>query len=120
MQEKLSKKSGNERKLLSRLATDGLVISIDLVNGKNNHREPFNCFSAELLSTSLCLQRLIRSPNHNLKLNSKRQIREFFFNGGMLQTLLSSMAHKSNDQWLWFSENYLQGTSNISAKPNIR
>lgn len=67
-----------KRKLLNRLTTAGLVISIDLVNGKNNQRESFNCFSAEFLSTSPCLQRLIKSFNHNLKLNSVRQVRKFF------------------------------------------
>lgn len=110
MQEKLSKKSGNEKKLLKRLATAGLVVAITLVNGKNNQRETFNCFFAEFLSTSPHLQRLIRSPNHNLKLNSKRQIRDlfiyFFFYGGVLRRLLNSVAHKIDDQWLRFARNY--------------
>lgn len=71
-----------KRKLLNRLATAGLGIAIDLVNGKNNHREPLNCFSAEFLSTSPYLQRLIRSSNHNLKLNSVKQIKNSFFKWG--------------------------------------
>lgn len=73
-------------KLLNRLATAGLVISIDLVDGKNNHREPLNCFSAEFLSTSPCMQRVIRSSNHNSKLNTMRQVRgKNVFSGGMLR-----------------------------------
>lgn len=108
-----------KRKLLNRLATAGLVISIDLVNGKNNHREPFNCFSAEFLSTSPCLQRLIKSPNHKLKLSLVRQIREFFLNGGMLQRPLSSVAHKIDGHWFQFAKNYLQGISHVSAEPNM-
>lgn len=107
--------------LLNRLATAGLVISIDLVNGKNNHRELFNCFSAEFLSTSPCLQRLIRSSNHNLKLNSIRQIRELKKkNGGMLWRLLSNVSHKIDGQCFWFAKDYLERISNVRAEPNIK
>lgn len=66
-----------KRRLLNSLAAAGLVIPVDLVNGKTIRRKPLNGFSTEFLSTAPGLQSVVRSAYPNPKLNSIRQIKLF-------------------------------------------